>query len=83
MTQSGAVQAVAEGALTTIATTGSFNVFLPNLLNDFVTLTISSNDVTVSDANDLRVVASSINGDLAVATGLTTILTNNIIIQPF
>ncbi|MCY2943742.1 MAG: autotransporter-associated beta strand repeat-containing protein [Planctomycetota bacterium] len=71
------MQAVAEGALTTISTTGTFNVFLPNLLNDFITLTISSNDVLVADANDLRVVASSINGDLAVATGLTTILSNN------
>ncbi|MCY2943743.1 MAG: hypothetical protein NT142_04315, partial [Planctomycetota bacterium] len=62
----GAVQAVAEGALTTISTTGTFNVFLPNLLNDFITLTISSNDVLVADANNLVVVNSTINGDLNI-----------------
>ena len=81
LTQSGPVQVVSPGAVTTINAAG-FDVILPDLRNDFITLSTNANNLVLADQNNVTLENSTLAGDLVVSavanvTLLSVIATGN------
>jgi hypothetical protein len=73
LTQSGPVQVVSPGAVTTINAAG-FDVILPDLRNDFITLSTNANNLVLADQNNVTIENSSLAGGLEVSALATVTL---------
>ena len=73
LTQSGPVQVVSPGAVTTINASG-FDVILPDLRNDLVEAVITANNVVLADQNNVTLRNSTVAGDLEVYADATVTL---------
>lgn len=73
LTQSGPVQVVSPGAVTTINAAG-FDVILPDLRNDFITLSTNANNLVLADQNNVTIENSPLAGGLEVSALATVTL---------
>ncbi len=73
LTQSGPVQVVSPGAVTTINAAG-FDVILPDLRNDLIQAVITANNLVLADQNNVTLESSNLAGNLEVSAGATVTL---------
>jgi autotransporter-associated beta strand protein len=73
LTQSGPVQVVSPGAVTTINAAG-FDVILPDLRNDLIRAVVTANNLVLADQNNVTLENSTLAGDLEVSAVATVTL---------